>query len=58
MGLEYVSPISYDEETVTTTTWDDECIWKTYTWEAGEDTEYRDDIDEVSPDDSGLLDFP
>ena len=50
MGIEYVTPTSYTEETVTATSWYDECLWKTFTWAEGEDSEYRDDIDEISPD--------
>jgi hypothetical protein len=53
MGLEYTVATDWTDESVTATSWFDECLWKSYTW-----SEYEDDIDEVGPDDSGLYDFP
>jgi hypothetical protein len=63
--LEYTTPAvltnetlgdaSWADENLVATSWFDECLWKSYTWEDGE---YQDDIDEVGPDDSGEYAFP
>jgi len=49
MGLQYVTPTGWTDESVTATTWYDECLWKEFTFGDGADEEYMDDIDEVSP---------
>ena len=50
MGLQYTTPTVYSAEIVTATSWYDECLWKEFSYPDDEDLWYRDDIDEISPD--------